>query len=101
MKTELESRGWKHYPESGGFPEYYGKAYPDAPPCNLNKHGVVLVINVSRWGEHVGYEIELRAEKPDGVWCRLVAYGVEEEKFLAALDPQISQLLTAWKALNP
>lgn len=113
MKAELEKRGWKSkfcptwkYETCPGYPEYWTKQYPNTPSCgdNPKEPGVSIQIAHSKFSlaglNYDGYEIEICAKKPDGMWCRLISCGIGEE-LPSVLDSQIEQLLTAWKALNP
>lgn len=104
IRSELRTRKWVEYMGLGK--EIWCKRFDDAPrcKCNAEKPGVQVIVTChppfqpEKWNDY-GYEIEVVAEKPDGVWTILKVYGIGPE-LLSVLDAQVKQLLSAWTAIT-
>lgn len=94
----LKNQGWKGYQFLGRT--ILCKRFPDAPRCLFidDLPGVQLVVNVYDDLPETAYEIDLTAQKPDGVWVKLSVYGIGSE-LLEILDEQCNQLVSAWTAM--
>jgi hypothetical protein len=102
ITTFLVADGWRKYSSIiGRAQEYWCKRWPSAPrcECNQSKEGVQVVVHVYEFERGTGFEIELTAEKPDGVWVKLMCYGIGEE-LPTVLNTQAEQLVAAWTAIH-
>ncbi len=106
MKPEitqfLTDGGWRKYPcHFGGATELWCKRWPDAPrcACNSEKDGIQVGVTVYEHESWTSFEVDLTAEKPDGVWVKLQAYAIGEE-LPEVLNAQAEQLVAAWTAIH-
>ena len=103
LHAYMEKHGWKkqQLPSTGIVvsSSCWWKYFP-APSCAHNncERKILVMVNEYKYDHHIGYDIELRAEKPDGMWVRLQCYGIGEE-LPSVLNKQVKQLIEAWKAM--
>ena len=111
----LKENGWKIYKvdrvlETCDF--MWLKQFKDVVPhCYCNEKGIQLSLKC--WDHRIyklnrqhsinsrlGFELELAAEPKDGVWVKLMCYGLCDADIIEKLDSQCNKLIRAWKAIN-
>lgn len=104
VREFLASYGWRQVSpgETSTGGEYWYKQFKHAPRCKCNdeNEGIQAVVFFHKLSGHFGhsYSVEIAAEKPDGVWVKLSAYGIGPE-IREILGAQVAQLLAAWTAM--
>jgi hypothetical protein len=95
----LMNEGWQRYKST--FSDIWCKRWKDAPrcKCNIEKEGIQVVVTISVWDTSANYEIDVTGEKPDGVWVKLCAYGLDAASIQDTLNVQADKLIAAWTAL--
>jgi hypothetical protein len=102
VRKFLTEDGWHHYASGNGMQsEYWCKRWKDAPrcSCNYDKEGVQVVLNFYWLVDRYSYSIEVRGEKPDGMWVCLEVYGIGEDEIIKVLNAQSDQLVAAWTSM--
>jgi hypothetical protein len=102
IKNHLMNNGWICYKScSRNEKESWYKRFQKATGCfcNTDKLGVQVGVIVYENRGYYSFEIELTAQKRDGMWVKLQVYSIQDD-FLSVYESQTTQLLAAWEAMN-
>ena len=104
VTSKMETEGWSKYLRGLTSNGYWAKRFPSKHLCccNEDKPGIQIIINhyaaqtINGRSIPDGFDLSLRAQKPDGAWVALTVYAIH---YFEILDSQITQLISAWEVM--
>lgn len=99
LREWLVSEGWSPRdpaPAAEHCSQVWSKVFPGAECSHGKRGGAPVTLKLHDDEQSRDVEIEIRAQKPDGVWVSMSFYGLPPVSLVSTVEEQVPRLVKSW-----